>query len=396
MKQCEVKGCFENGRWTIFLTGEITHTNAPEMRAGVERLLAEHPAQSLVLDCDRLSTTSSAGLRVILRLKQQVDDIRIVNAHPELYDILDMTGFTEMMKVEKAYRIVSVEGCEEIGHGANGRVYRIDGDTIVKVYRNPNALDEIRRERELARTAFVAGVPTAIPYDVVRVESGGYGSVFELLNAKSFAKLLIRGEKTLDEVAEMSVGLLKLIHSKTAKPDAMPDMRQVALDWVNFLKDHLPEAQYSKLHKLVKNVPQDLHMIHGDFHIKNIELQDDEVLLIDMDTLSYGHPVFELAGMFNAYVGYGAADHGQIERFLGISWDTAGAFWAKCLKCYLGTEDPARLQEVENKAKILGYARILRREIRRNSQEQADGFALMDICRKELSELLPKTDSLTF
>jgi hypothetical protein len=51
---------------------------------------------------------------------------------------------------------------------------------------------------------------------------------------------------------------------------------------------------------------------------------------------------------------------------------------------------------VENKAKILGYARILRREIRRNSQEQADGFALMDICRKELSELLPKTDSLTF
>ena len=98
MKQCEVKGCFENGRWTIFLTGEITHTNAPEMRAGVERLLAEHPAQSLVLDCDRLSTTSSAGLRVILRLKQQVDDIRIVNAHSELYDILDMTVDMEAMK----------------------------------------------------------------------------------------------------------------------------------------------------------------------------------------------------------------------------------------------------------------------------------------------------------
>ena len=57
----------------------------------------------------------------------------------------------------------------------------IDPDTIVKVYLNPDALPEIHRERELARLAFVAGVPTAIPYDVVRIEGGGYGSVFELV-----------------------------------------------------------------------------------------------------------------------------------------------------------------------------------------------------------------------
>ena len=123
----------------------------------------------------------------------------LVNVHQELYNILDMTGFTEMMDVHKAYRVLSVENCEVIGQGANGKVYRIDPDTIVKVYLNPDALPEIHRERELARLAFVAGVPTAIPYDVVRIQGGGYGSVFELLNATSFAKLLIRGEKTTDE-----------------------------------------------------------------------------------------------------------------------------------------------------------------------------------------------------
>ena len=45
-------------------------------------------------------------------------------------------------------------------------------------------------------------------------------------------------------------------------------------------------------------------MLHGDYHIKNVMMQDGEVLLIDMDTLCQGHPVFELASMYNAYVGF--------------------------------------------------------------------------------------------
>ena len=110
---------------------------------------------------------SSAGLRVFLRLMQAVNETVITNVHSELYEILDMTGFTEMTKVRKAYRVISVEGCEAIGQGANGKVYRTDLETIVKVYLNPDALSEIHCERELA---FVAGVPTAIPYDVVRIE----------------------------------------------------------------------------------------------------------------------------------------------------------------------------------------------------------------------------------
>ena len=149
----------------------------------------------LIIDAAGLEYISSAGLRVILRIKKANPDTIIINCTPETYDIFDMTGFTEMMEVERAYRVFSVEGCEVIGQGANGKVYRIDRDTIVKVYLNPDALPEIHRERELARAAFVAGVPTAIPYDVVRIEGGGYGSVFELLNATSFAKLLIRRKR---------------------------------------------------------------------------------------------------------------------------------------------------------------------------------------------------------
>ena len=70
-----------------------------------------------------------------------------------------MTGFTDMMPVEKAYRVVSVEGCEEIGRGANGTIYRIDRDNVVKTYKNADALAEIQHEREVAKLALILGVP---------------------------------------------------------------------------------------------------------------------------------------------------------------------------------------------------------------------------------------------
>ena len=387
---------FENNVLTISFEGKIDSLNAPKVEEELEAILAKYPAEEIILDCDKLEYTTSAGLRVILRLKQKVDNTRIINVHPEIYEIFDMTGFTEMMDIQKAYRVVSVEGCEVIGQGANGKVFRIDRDTIVKVYLNPDSLTEIHHERELARTAFVLGIPTAIPYDVVRIESGGYGSVYELLNAVSFAKLLVSGEKSIDEVAEMSINMLKLIHSKVVKPEKMPDMKQTALNWASFLKDHLPSDQFEKLYALIDAVPEDMHIMHGDYHLKNVMYQNGECLLIDMDTICRGHPVFEFASIYNAYCGYSALNHSQVENFLGISYETAQAFWRKSLELYFGTTDDAVLQSIEDKAKIIGYTRIMRRSIRRDGLNTEAGRAEIGHCREVLAELLPKTDTLLF
>jgi len=386
----------KDGRLVFSITGTIDSSNAPSVEAELRRRLAEHPCEHVELDCDKLQYTTSAGLRVILRIKQDVDDTVLSNVHSELYNIFDMTGFTEMMEVRKAYRVISVEGCEAIGQGANGKVYRIDPDTIVKVYLNPDALPEIHRERELARLAFVAGVPTAIPYDVVRIQGGGYGSVFELLNATSYAKLIIRGEKTPDEVAEMSVRLLKLIHSKAVKSDILPDMKAVALNWALFLKDHLPADQAEKLVALIRAVPEDGHLMHGDYHVKNVMLQNGESLLIDMDTLCHGHPIFELASMYNAYVGFGLTDPHKVEAFLGIPSQTCAAFWRRSLELYLDTRDGARVDQVEDKAKIIGLTRLMRREIRRGGLDREDGRRLIEACRDGLAALLARVDTLEF
>ena len=147
----------------IKLTGIIDSSNAAEVEREIAEKRSSVACSNIVLDFADLGYISSAGLRIVLRLRKEFPELSIVNVSSDVYEILEMTGFTEMVDVRKAYRVLSVDGCEAIGRGANGKVYRIDSDTIVKVYNNPEALPEIQRERELARTAFVLGIPTAIP-----------------------------------------------------------------------------------------------------------------------------------------------------------------------------------------------------------------------------------------
>ena len=387
---------FESGVLTVSLTGNIDASNAQEVEAEIREIRKQYPADTIVLDCDQLEYSSSAGLRVILRLKQEVSRTSLENVHSDFYEILEMTGFTEMMEIKKAYRVVSLEGCELIGQGANGKIYRLDGENIIKVYTNTDSLPEIHHDRELSRAAFVLGIPTAIPYDVVQVEEGGYGSVYEMLNAKTYIQLLKDGEMNLDVLVRMSIDLLRLIHSRIVKQSFIPEIRDTALDWAVYLKDYLPEDQAEKLYELINAVPGDMHMVHGDYHFRNIMYQDGESLLIDMDKLSHGHPIFELAAMYNAYCGFSEVDPANIESFLGITCETAAALWHRSLELYLDTQDEHVLQAVENKAKIIGHARLIRHYIRRNEQNTVIGRAQIAHSRKILADLLPVTDTLLF
>ena len=379
----------------IALVGRIDSSNAASAEQEITDLLSGDTGSELTVDAEKLEYISSAGLRVLLRLRKRFSGMKIVNAVSEVYEIFEMTGFTEMMPISKAYRRVSVDGCEVIGRGANGEVYRIDPDTIVKVYYNPDALPDIHRERELARTAFVLGIPTAIPYDVVRVGEG-YGSVFELLNAKSFSKLIAADPDGLDGYVKQYVDLMKLIHSTTVKPGLMPEMKAVALDWADFLREYLPGEKWQKLHELIAAVPEQLTMLHGDYHTKNVMLQNNEVILIDMDTLCTGHPVFELASVFNAFVGFSELDPSVAMSFQGFSSEICHRIWDKTLRLYFETDDEEYLRARAEQAMLIGYTRLMRRTIRRKGFETEQGQQMIECYKQHILELLDRVDTLVW
>lgn len=379
----------------IPLTGRIDSNNSAEVERAIQTQLEGKGIVPVVLDAAHLDYISSAGLRVLLRLKKTYPDLRISGVNTVVYDILETTGFTEMMTVEKAYREVSVDGCEEIGRGSNGTIYRIDQDNVVKVYNNADALADIRHEREVARLALILGIPTAISYDVVKV-GDSYGSVFELLNARSLSDILTSNPEKTDWCVREFVDMLKRIHSTEVPPGKLPDMKETALKWAEFLQDYLPEKAGRKLLSLVREVPRDNHMIHGDYHTKNLEVQNGEVLLIDMDTLAVGHPIFELASIYNAFIGFSEYDHENIRRFQGFDFETSQKFLYKAMAGYLETDDPARIREILDKARIVGYTRLIRRFIRRNLHTTQAYKPAVDLWMSELLELLGRVDTLLY
>ena len=374
----------------INLTGRIDATNAADVESVISEIRNANTGMHTVLDADTLEYISSAGLRVILRLRKEEPQLAIINVSPEVYDVFEMTGFAEMMTIEKTYPRISLDGCEFIAKGANGAVYRYDDETIVKQYFNRDALPEIMQERENSRRAFVLGVNTAIPYGIVRI-GDGYGSLTELLNATSVTKLIRANKDDLTQSVAYFVDTLKEIHSTEVEEGALPDFKKWVLEWADFLSSYLDEANAQKMRTLIEGIPDSNYMIHGDYHSNNVMVQNGEPILIDMDTLAVGHPVLELGSTFNAYVGFSELDKTVIESFLGIDVDTAREFWNLSLARYLGTDDKNAIEAVENKAKAIGYMRLLRRCLRRDGDETT-----VNHYRTKLIEVLNKVDTLEF
>ena len=348
----------------------------------------------VIIDCDELEYISSAGLRIILKIKKDFPKTKIINCNQSVYEIFEMTGFTEMMDIEKGYRKISVDGCEVIGEGAYGIVYRIDPDTIVKVYKNPDSINDIIKERERAKRAFILGIPTAISYDIVKV-GDLYGSVFEMLKAKSFAELLRSGE-SINKLVKQSVQILHLIHETENNQKDLPNKKEEAIKWVEECKKYLPKDIGTKLVKMVKDIPECNTIIHGDFHIKNIMHLENENLLIDMETMGVGHPIIEFACSYSIYEGFECLDPKNPEKFLGVPQEQCRKFMDLTYEYYFDELEDKDIEEIKNKVKIICYARLLRRQIKHFGLESEEAKSSIEFCKNYLIENVPKVDNLYF
>ena len=261
------------------------------------------------------------------------------------------------MEKNGIFREISLEGAEKIGEGAHGEVYRIDEETIAKVYRDSEPLEKIRKEKELSKWAFVKGIPTAISYDIVRV-GDRYGVVYELLNARSASEYISESEENFEDFVVRSMELMKNIHSIEVKPGELPDMKVQTLEWIDKCREYMPDDICDRLKKLTEDLPDSHTFLHADFHIKNIMIVKGQLMLIDMETMCAGDPIFEMATMYNSYKEFPSMAE-EAATFLGIDVDTAARLWVRTLDLYIGDAGEDVRLETERRARILGCIRII-------------------------------------
>lgn len=370
--------------FTYQLPKSLSFDNFAEVEADIYKQIEGHSYDEIVLDAQGMNYISSAGLRVVLGLKKKFDKVTVTNASISVYDIFEMTGFTNIVNVEKALRQVSVEGCKIVGKGAHGTVYSTAPDTIVKVYEPGSSLADINRERELSKKAFVLGLPTAIALDTVKV-GDQYGTVFELLNAASCVNYVKESQKNLDDFCDKAVATLKKIHSTVCNDSSLPDMKKSHLKYVDNIRIYLSDQEYLKLKKFIEDIPEAKTLIHGDFHLKNQLLVGDQLMLIDMDTLCTGNPIFEIASVCNSYYEFGEIRREAIEDFLGISLETANYLWKNISRKYYSDLNDKQYQQAIDKARLIGCIRALHYLKKRNMPEEDKKK-----CLEHIRELLKK------
>ena len=87
---------------TIFLEGRIDTNNAAQTESEIFAAV-EGKTEDIVIDAEKLEYISSAGLRVLMKLRKSIDrELPVINVSRDVYDIFETTGFTELLDVKKA------------------------------------------------------------------------------------------------------------------------------------------------------------------------------------------------------------------------------------------------------------------------------------------------------
>lgn len=342
-----------NGDATITLCGRLDTSVSTEIKSEIDKnLAAAGNINSLTMDAEGLEYISSSGLRILLVLAKSYKNFKVVNVNPDVYDVLNMTGFSKIINVERALRQLSIDGCEQIGVGGVGTVYRLDGDTIIKVFREGTTIDEIRKEVTMSKEAFVMGTPTAISFDIVKVGSQ-YGLVYELLNAETLSSCIKRAPERIEEFARQYANLFRQLHSIEVPADSnVPDAIEHERQQILHIRRYFPQESIDLLLQILDAIPTSNRLLHLDLQVKNTMMQGDELMLIDMGEMGYGHPVLDLGHAYSAMV----LLIGDYDKTIGIPRELGNKVWDLAINYYFEGQ-PADVVELR-KAQIDVVARI--------------------------------------
>ena len=366
----------------------ISSTNAPEIKAEITELLSRFPHTELVADFDGVEYISSSGLRVILELIKSEKNFRIVNVGSSAYEIFEMTGFLQMADIRKKRRRVSLENAEEIGWGFTARVYRLTEDSIIKVYRESVSIEEIEMELNRAKQAFIAGIPTAISYDIVDVENS-IGVIFERMDGGTLQSAMLAHPERFDELMEQYARVLQAINSTPVSDEAIPDAKEIALRKLKYLtgeKGLLSPQESERMEKFLRSLPDTGTYIHGDCQFKNIMLSAGEPMLIDMDMLSKGSPLFELGALYSSYVVFEEVFPGNTMEFFDMPADLSSRIIERLMDSCLPVYSAEPLARSKETVRLLGTFTCFYFIVRYMSEREGGAEKAAALFRKRLAE----------
>lgn len=370
----------ENDVLTVSLEGRLDTDAAAAFETELSAKCKEYPHGSLVFDASELQYVASSGLRIMLKMAKTEKNFKIENLIPAVYSVFEMTGFSKIMNITKALRKIDLSKCEKIGSGGNGAVYRVSEDEIVKVNFNPETYAGLDKELAKAKEAFLLGIPTAISFDMVDCGDGKRGVVYETIKSLTLGETIQSDPSRMEELTEKYVAQLNLLHlTRTDNPvfgNAKDNYRNQVANASKFLTPEEGEL----LKTVLDALPEGDRLVHCDAHPKNIMIQNGEMLWIDMEQMSAGHPIYDLISI--AVILNGMRTDEMMIGIAGMDNATVALLKECFIRKYFRTEDPEMIQKY---GKMLDALRLIRAVFAigftsSNTEKYRD--AIIDMARK--------------
>lgn len=347
----------EDNTLTIVLEGRLDTESASAFDQEIAAICQSAPHDSLHFDASGLDYVASSGLRIILNYAKNEKDFHIDNVNEHVYHVFSMTGFTKIINIHKALRRINLDECEKIGFGGNGAVYRISDDEIVKVNYDPTTYAHLEKELSRAKQAFLLGIPTAISFDMVDCGEGKRGVIYETIKNSTLGETIENAPERMEELTEKYVEALRTLHAIHTDNPVFGNAKEDYRKQIEMTSKYLNEEEVALMYQVLDALPDGDRLVHCDAHPKNLMIQNGEMLWVDMELMSTGHPIYDLISI--AVVIKGLTNEELAKTVSGMSVATLEKLNTCFIRKYFGTEDPAMIERLDALMNMLRLIRMI-------------------------------------
>jgi uncharacterized protein (TIGR02172 family) len=340
---------------TLGLDGRLDVDTIDALKSALNSVSAEQ----LVFDMRSCVFVSSIGIREILKAHRERSraggSIALVNVNRDVMDIFRITGMAEMIEIKPLAREISMDGLEFLSAGVCGKCYRVDRETVVKLYNDGIDASIAEREKEYAKAAFVLGIPTAISYDVVACGSQT-GVVYEMLDAELFSVVIRADIENIPTHGRMLAAVAKAIHEVEPAPGVFPDIKERFRGYIREMDFFLSADDIAFLLRKLEEIPDAGTCVHFDIHSSNIMIRDGEPVIIDMGDLSTGSFLFDIGLLLTIY---GIPELGISELATKIPNEKGVELWEAFRSAYFVDLDVATIAYIDANIAFLASLRVI-------------------------------------
>ena len=101
----EVKTTYENGKLTVYLSGEIDHHTAAYLRSETDEKINKLKPREIVLNFGEITFMDSSGIGFVMgrfKLAEEIGaTITVEDLTPQIYKVMKLSGLEKIVKLKR-------------------------------------------------------------------------------------------------------------------------------------------------------------------------------------------------------------------------------------------------------------------------------------------------------